>query len=570
MRNLVKASLSLMLLGGSLFAQQAPVQVIPGVKGPVSDTLYNLIMQQATLQSTQVFRATEMVQKHGPLPEEASTSRRSAVVAGSAAFAETQTVVVGPALSAAAGVNFEGPGAGLGGFAMTGAPPDSTMAVGPSHIIAWVNSQFAIFNKNGTVAAPPANGSTIFTGMGGLCETTNRGDPILQFDRMAQRWVLSQFAFNVSGSSPIAPYLQCIAVSTTANPLGTWNRYSFAFSSVAPEGFNDYGKLGVWPDGYYTAFNIFQGSPAGAFSGAKLCASDRLAMIAGAASPVTVCTPAASYGGGGSFLPADLDGNTAPTTVAQGGLFIRQSTAGQLRLIKMKPDYVTPGNTTYNDGFGGANGTTFIAIAAPVTRACNGAGGSCIPQLGTANLLDTLGDRLMYRAAYRNRAGVDSLVVNISTDPDGAGARASAIRWFEIRLPFGNPLDINPLLRPTLYQNATFDQGGVGARWMASIAMDKVGNMLMGYSHSDTNANPSIRITGRNRSDIRNRMQPEVVMMAGTGSQTGTLTRWGDYSTMQIDPVDDCTFWFITEYLTADGTFNWRTRIASYKFGNCI
>ena len=563
MRNLVKVSLSLMLLGGSIFAQQAPIQVIPGVKGPESDTLYNLIMQQATLRSTEVFRATEMVQKHGPLPEEASTGRRSAVVAGSAAFPETQTVVVGPALSAVAGVNFEGPGVGLGGFTMTGAPPDSTMAVGPSHIIAWVNSQFAIFNKNGTVAAPPANGSTIFTGMGGLCETTNRGDPILQFDRMAQRWVLSQFAFNVSAGSPVAPYLQCIAVSTSTNPLGTWNRYSFAFSSVAPEGFNDYGKLGVWPDGYYTAFNIFQGSPAGSFSGAKLCASDRLAMIAGAASPITVCTPAASYGGGGSFLPADLDGNTAPTTVAQGGLFTRYSFGGiSLRMIKLKPDYITPALTSYTNGFGGANGTVINIPVGPTTVSCNGSGGTCIPQLGTANLLDTLADRLMYRAAYRNRAGVDSLVVNISVDPDGAGARASAIRWFEVRSPFAAV--------PTLYQNATFDQGGVGARWMASIAMDKVGNMLMGYSHSDTTANPSIRITGRNRSDIRNRMQPEVVMMAGTGSQTGTLTRWGDYSTMQIDPVDDCTFWYITEYLAADGTFNWRTRIASYKFGNCI
>ncbi len=563
MRNLVKASLSLMLLGGSLFAQQAPVQVIPGVKGPESDTLYNLIMQQATLRSTEVFRATEMVQKHGPLPEEASSTRRAAVVAGSAADAPIQTLVV-PALglSAVAGVNFEGPGIGLTGFSMTGAPPDSTMAVGPSHIIAWVNSQFAIFDKTGTVVAPPANGSTLFAGMGGLCETTNRGDPILQYDRMANRWVLSQFAFNVSAGNAVAPYLQCIAVSTTNNPLGTWNRYSIAFSSVVPEGFNDYGKLGVWPDGYYTSFNIFQGSPAGSFSGAKLCASDRLAMIAGALNPLTICTAAASYAGGGNFLPADLDGNTAPTTVAQGGLFVRQSTfsGGALRLMKLKPDYVTPANTTFNDGFAGVN--TFITILAPLTPACNSAGGVCVPQLGTTNLLDSLGDRLMYRAAYRNRAGVDSLVVNMSTDPDGAGARASAIRWFEIRSPFAAV--------PTLYQNATFDEGGVGARWMASIAMDRVGNMLMGYSHSDTTAKPSIRITGRNRSDIRNRMQPEVVMQAGGGSQTGTLTRWGDYSTMQIDPANDCTFWFITEYLASDGTFNWQTRIASYKFGNCI
>lgn len=191
---------------------------------------------------------------------------------------------------------------------------------------------------------------------------------------------------------------------------------------------------------------------------------------------------------------------------------------------------------------------------------CNGTGGTCIPQPGTTNLLDTLGGRLMYRLGYRNRAGVESLIVSQSADPDGAGAQASAVRWWEIR-----NLNANP---PTLFQNATFNPDTTN-RWMSSIAMDKNGNMALGYSVSSSTVSPGIRVTGRLRTEIRNRMQTERVIVNGTGSQTGTLTRWGDYSTMRVDPSDDCTFWYTTEYIGANGTFNWRTRIASFKFANC-
>ena len=166
-------------------------------------------------------------------------------------------------LAAVAGTSFEGPGVGLAGFTMSGAPPDMTLAVGPNHIVAWVNSQYAVYNKSGTVLVSPTNGNALFTGVGGECETTNRGDPILQYDRIADRWILSQFAFAVSGNVPAAPYFQCFAVSTTNNPTGTYFRYTVQFSATSPSGFNDYGKLGVWPDGYYTAYNMFGGSPAG-------------------------------------------------------------------------------------------------------------------------------------------------------------------------------------------------------------------------------------------------------------------------------------------------------------------
>jgi hypothetical protein len=478
--------------------------------------------------------------------------------------ATIQTRATAP-LAVVPGISFEGPGLGMAGFTIAGAPPDTTMAVGPNHIVAWVNTQYAVFDKSGNKLLPGngfVNGNTLFTGMGNVCETTNRGDPILQYDRLADRWFLSQFAFNTTGSppQPIAPYLQCIAVSTTNNPLGSYFRYTISFSSVSPSGLNDYGKLGVWPDAYYTSYNIFGGSPAGSNTGAGLCASNRTKMLAGDATATTLCAPIGTYAGGSfGFLPADLDGSTLPTDVTQGGIFMRQSTAPALRILKLKANFAAS-TVTLTDGFGGALGS-YVEIPLPTTtRACNGGGGACVAQPGTTTLLDTLGDRLMYRLAYRNRAGVDSLIVTQSVDPDGAGARSSAPRWYEIRSPFS--------ATPTLLQNATYDPGASGDRWMGSIAMDQFGNMLLGYSvvNAGTGLKPSIAVAGRLLSDPVNTLQAESTVITGTGSQTGGLTRWGDYTTMQIDPADDATFWFIGQYLAADGSFNWHTRIASYKF----
>ncbi|MBS1796459.1 MAG: carboxypeptidase regulatory-like domain-containing protein [Acidobacteria bacterium] len=458
----------------------------------------------------------------------------------------------GPAFAATVGTSFDAvTAAGL-------APPDTTLAVGPNHIIVWVNSRYAVYNKSGTLLLGPVGGNTLFTGMGNLCATTNRGDPILQYDRAADRWILSQFAFNVSGPDPASPYLQCFAVSTTNDPTGTWYRYSVTFSPVAPSGFNDYGKLGIWPDAYYTSYNMFEGSPAGNYSGSALCASDRTKMLAGDGTATTLCAPVAIYAADG-FLPADLDGPTAPVDATQGGLFIGYSTAPALRLYKLKPDFVNS-TVTLTDGLGGGAGT-YVNIPLPATTLpCNGTGGTCVAQPGTANTLDTLGDRLMYRAAYRNRGGTDSLVLAQSVDPDGAGARSAAMRWYEIRSPFS--------ATPSLYQAGTFDEGGTGDRWMGSVAMNKDGDMLMGYSivNAGTNLKPSIALTGRRLADPLNAMQTEQIVLTGSGSQTGTLTRWGDYTTVQTDPADDQTFCFIGQYLLADGAFNWRTRVVCAKF----
>ena len=560
MNKILAAGVSACLASGAALAQQADTLVLPMQYLGVSQPLYTMALQQRNLNMRGLLPPTEMIQRHGPLITELEVATKSTSPSAPASVSYEQKDAPAP-FAAVAGANFEGPGVGMPGFNLTGAPPDTTLAVGPSHVVAWVNSMFAIMTKTGTVLSL-ANGNTLFTGVGNLCETSNRGDPILQYDRLADRWVMSQFAFNVIGSSPAAPYLQCIAVSTTNNPLGAYHRYTITFGSTTPNGFNDYGKLGIFPDGYYTSYNVFAGTPAGLFSGAALCASDRLKMLVGDPTATTLCAPVTTYGGGGSLLPADLDGTTLPTTATQGNIFIRQSTAPALRLLKLKPDYVNS-TVTINDGVGGAAGSFINLALGPTIRACNNGGGACVPQPGTANQLDTLADRLMYRAAYRNRGGVDSLVVTQSVDPDGAGARAATLRWYEIRSPFAAV--------PTLFQNATYDPDASSDRWMGSVAMDKMGNMMIGYSVANAAAGvkPSIAVAGRLRTDLRNRMRAEQTLITGGGSQTGTLTRWGDYTTMQIDPADDCTFWFIGQYLAADGTFNWRSRIGSYKFNGC-
>jgi len=471
-------------------------------------------------------------------------------------FVQTETTTP---FAPIAGTSFEGPGTGLGGFTLTGAPPDTTMAVGPDHIVAWVNSQYAVFNKTGTVLLGPINGNTLFTGLGNVCETTNRGDPILQYDRLADRWILSQFAFN---STTAAPFLQCFAVSTTGNPTGTYVRYSASYTQ-----FNDYGKIGIWNDAYYTSYNMF--NSAGLFTGTALCASDRTKMLAGDPTATTLCAPIAVYAAGGSFLPADIDGPNMPSDTTRGGLFLRlrTGTPRELRFMRLKPDF-TASTVTLTDGFGGAAGS-FITLSMPATTlACNGAAGTCVAQPETAQTLDTLGDRAMYRLVFRNRGGVESLMVSHAVDPDGAGARGAAVRWYEIRSPLGNPADTDTSKRPFIYQNGTYDPGSVADRWMSSMAMDKYGNILVGYSKSDSvNAlKPSIFVAGRSQCDSLSTLQAEISAVTGTGSQTTTLSRWGDYSTMQIDPADDRTFWYTTQYLSANGTFNWRTRIVSYSF----
>ena len=442
----------------------------------------------------------------------------------------------GPLAGTTKGLNFAGVGQGDYGFTVQYAPPDTNGAVGGTQYVQWVNTYFAVFDKStGAIASGfPKPGNSIWANFGGGCQQNNDGDPIVQYDKLANRWILTQFSVSTT------PYTQCVAVSTTSDATGTYNRYEFNYGTQ----FNDYPKMGVWPDGYYITYNIFTNGST--FAGSKVCAFDRTAMLAGTAATQLCFQLSTAYGG---LLPSDLDGTTAPPKGSPN--FVMNYGANSLNLWKFHVDFATPAKATFT-------GPTNIPVAA-FNAACSG-GGACIPQPSTSNKLDSLADRLMYRLAYRNRGGTEALVVNHSVTVGNKHNGITSVRWYEVRTPNATP---------TVFQQGTLGTADGIHRWMGSIAMDKVGNMALGYSASSGSVAPSIRHTGRLVTDTPGTMQTENIVQVGGGSQTGTLHRWGDYSAMTVDPVDDCTFWYTTEYLKASGSFNWSTRIASFKFPGC-
>ena len=433
--------------------------------------------------------------------------------------------------------NWEGMGQGFSGpngaFSLTGAPPDTNGDVGPNHYVQTVNQALTVWNKTGTILYGPVPLNTLWSGFGGNCQVDNDGDPIVLYDSIADRWFVSQFAV----TNPAGHYLQCIAVSQTSDPTGAYYRYSYDYGN----NFNDYGKAGVWPDAYYFTYNIFAGGST--FAGAEICAFNRSAMLTGAAATQQCFTTSTSYGG---LLPADLDGARQPPAGEPEFIIGMDSAPNGLALWKFHVDWTTPANTTFT-------GPTVLPVAA-FSEAC--AGGTCIPQSGTTQQLDSLADRMMYRLQYRNFGDHESLVTNHSVT---AGS-STGVRWYEIR---------SPNATPTIFQQGTYAPDS-NYRWMGSAAMDGSGGIGLGYSISSSSSSPSIRFTGRNATDAAGTMgQGEGVIQAGGGSQGTTLSRWGDYSNLSVDPTDDCTFWFTTEYLASAGTFNWHTRVGSFKLSGC-
>jgi hypothetical protein len=434
---------------------------------------------------------------------------------------------VAPLATPVVGTSFEGLGNGQYGFSVTGTPPDTEGTVGATQYVQWVNTSFAIFNKTtGALVAGPTAGNTLWSGFGGGCQTNNDGDPIVLYDKAAQRWIFSQFSVSTT------PYLQCIAVSTTSDATGTYNRYSFQYGD-----FDDYPKMGVWSDAYYETFNMFAGGST--FAGADACAYDRSKMLTGAAATQVCFQQGTSVGG---LLPADIDGSTAPP--AGSPEYLLYYGTNNLNLFKFHVDFTTPANSTFT-------GPTVINVAA-FNPVCGG--GTCVPQPGTTQQLDSLADRLMYRLAYRNFGTHESLVVNHSVVAGSSGG----VRWYEIQNPSGTP---------TVAQQSTFAPDS-NYRWMGSVAMDQSGDMALGYSVGSGSVYPTIRYTGRVASDPASTMGAEVNVVTGSGSES-SYSRWGDYSAMQIDPVDDCTFWYTQEYQKTTGDFMWNTYIANFKFPSC-
>jgi hypothetical protein len=444
----------------------------------------------------------------------------------------------GVAAAPTLGAGFDGIGQGFSGpqgtFTVTGAPPDTNAAVGSTQVVEIVNTAFAVFSKTGTVQYGPAATNTLFSGFGGACQTTNDGDGVVRYDALANRWVITQFA-NVQTSGP---FFECVAVSQTSDATGAWNRYSFQYAS-----FPDYPKLSVWPDAYYVTYNLFNAAGT-VFQGAEDCAMDRAAMLAGTTATQQCFTTSTSFGG---LLGADFEGGTAPPAGEANTVIALGTTSTTLASWKFHVDWTTPANSTFT-------GPINISVAS-YTAAC-GTSGTCIPQSGTTRQLDSLSDRVMFRLSYRNYGDHEALVTNHSV----TSGSSVGVRWYELRGLPGTP---------TVFQQGTFAPDAT-FRWMGSIAQDRVGNFGLGYSASSSSIHPQIRVTGRLAGDATGTMtQGESTVVAGAGSQTGTLSRWGDYSSMVVDPADGCTFWYAQEYIPANGTFNWRTHLNSFTLPNC-
>jgi hypothetical protein len=441
---------------------------------------------------------------------------------------------IGAAAAPALGSSFDGVGQGFTGpagtFTVNSAPPDTNGQVGPNHYVQIVNSAFAIFSKTGAVLYGPAATNTLWSGFGGGCQTNNDGDATVVYDRQADRWIISQFSVTTK------PYLQCVAVSATPDPTGAYFRYAFQYTN-----FPDYPKMGVWPDAYYETFNLFNDAGT-AFLGPEVCAYDRAKMLTGAAATQQCFTLSTAFGG---ILPSNVDSAQLPPAGSPN--YLMDFATNALDFWKFHVDWATPANTTIT-------AAAQIPVAA-FSPACSG-GGTCIQQSGTTRTLDSLADRLMYRLAYRNFGDHQSLVVTHSV----TSGTSSGIRWYEIRTPDTTP---------TVYQQGTYAPDAT-FRWMGSVAQDGAGNIGLGFSASSASTHPGIHYTGHLTSDPLGVMgQGEGVLIDGAGSQTGTLSRWGDYSDLSVDPVDDCTFWFTSEYLAASGTFNWHTRIGTFKLAGC-
>ena len=437
-------------------------------------------------------------------------------------------------------LNFDGVGNGFtgpaGSFVVNSAPPDPNLAVGPNDIVDLVNTEFAVFDKSGTAIFGPVATNTLWSGFGGGCETNNDGDGTVSYDPIADRWVIQQFSVSST------PYLDCVAVSQTPDPTGAWNRYAFSYGN---SDFPDYPKLAVWPDAYYISYNIFAGGGI-TFSGARVCALDRAAMLTGAAATQQCFNTSTSYGG---VLPSSLDGGRQPPSGSPNYVVGLGATASNtIAYWKFHVDWTASANSTFT-------GPTELAVGA-YNEACSG--GMCIPQSGTTQQLDSLADRVMYRLAYRNFGDHESLVVNHSV----VAGSSTGIRWYELRPDAAH--DLSVFQQGTYAPDANF-------RWMGSIAEDQVGDMGLGFSVSGSSIHPEIRYTGRLAGDAAGTMTAgERSIIDGAGSQTGhSLSRWGDYSAMAVDPSDDCTFFYTSEYIPANGAFNWSTRIGSFKFPSC-
>jgi hypothetical protein len=433
-------------------------------------------------------------------------------------------------------------------------PPDTNGDVGPNHFVQTVNLSYRIWNKSGSPLNQTADVATLWQGFGGPCANNNDGDPIVLYDHLADRWTISQFALP---NFPSGPFYQCIAVSQGGDPLGAYHRYEFKISDTK---LNDYPKFGVWGDGYYMSINQFTCSQAFPFGtscqwggqGAVVFERDR--MLSGQTARMIYFDLLNTDANLGGMLPADLDG-PAPAAGTPNPFALFDDDAwgyspDQLQIWEFKTNWATPANSSFTR-------KQTLPTAAFDSDMC-GYARNCIPQGGTSVKVDAISDRLMFRLQYRTFGGRQTLVTNHTVD---VGSDRAGIRWYELS-NFGTDWSIS--------QQATYAPADGLQRWTGSMAMNGAGHIAVGYSASSGSVAPSVRAAGRLPGDPLGQLsQGEITLYSGGGSQTHSSGRWGDYSMLAVDPVDDCTFWYTTEYYSATASSSWRTRVASFKLAEC-
>jgi hypothetical protein len=403
-------------------------------------------------------------------------------------------------------------------------PPDTDGAVGPDHFFQMINLSFAIWDKEGNKLYGPVDNSTLWEGFIGPWTGSNDGDPIVLYDEDQDRFVASQFAVQ----QPNGKSYQLVAVSATGDPLGAYYRYAFEFDD-----FNDYPKMSVWHDGYYCTFNFFGNG----FIGGGVAAFERDKMLIG--DPDASMIFFGYFPNKFSLLPADSDGPLPPSDAPNYIATMNAFGSRQFEIFEFKADWENPSNSTYTLGITLDPGFFNPSIDG-------------IPQPGTNATLDALSQMLMYRLPYRNFGTHESMVANHTVNVNGR----AGIKWYEFRKETGNDWYI--------YQQGVYAPNDGLSRWMGSIAMNAAGTIALGYSVSGSNdVYPSIRYTGRPADAPLGMMTyEEIESTTGFGSQT-ILSRWGDYSCMNVDPVNDSVFWFTQEYMN----YTWRTRIIAFDFG---
>lgn len=467
-------------------------------------------------------------------------------------------------------VNFEGLSNqdNLNIFGIRVNPPDPNGDVGPNHYVEMINLVFAVYDKQGNLLLGPVDTGSLWAGFAIPDCTEPSGDPIVLYDQFTDRWLLSQFT--TSGlSDPTRPFWNCVAISTTGDPTGTYYRYAFETQNF--QFFPDYPKYGSWRDSYVLTTREF--GPTTEY-GIGVYALEKNKMVDGDPNARAVSffldgnDPAILPLVGDGLLPADVDGRQQPKNDAP------------IPLVGTQDDDAPYGATfdalnIWNlDVKWRSTPTASLSLATQLPVAsfdsifpCAPTSRDCLPQPGITNpsqYLDILSyrQRPTFRLAYRNFKDYETLVTNQSVEalPGVAG-----IRWYEIRRT-GNSY--------SLYQQGTYAPGDGVHRWMGSAAQDKQGNIALGYSVvNGIDVYPGIRYTGRLAGDPLGQMTlGEGVIINGSGVQTNTNSRWGDYTSINVDPTDDCTFWYVNEYYQITQPppdRNWQTRIASFKLPGC-